>query len=214
MRLTFSSRILPDMKQANTCIATIVIGKRYQQDYDRFCRSRLERYCARHGYDLKVLPSMIRELPGKKLTWQKILLPELPWWRTYGQVCIMDSDILVAKDAPSLPIIPAGRIGCVPDKLPDQINSGILVYAPGQAVAECFAEALEDPEPYWDQRALSRVMRKRGMETMIDPRFNRLCFFRCRSLPATLFKRHWFYHVCGGKSKARAVHGWLKLSGR
>jgi hypothetical protein len=199
------------MNQANTCVATLVIGDAYRRDFDRFCRSRLECYCARYGYDLKVLPSVIRELPGKKLTWQKILLPELPWWQDYNQVCVMDSDILVATDAPALPVILADRIGCVPDKLRDQVNSGVLVYAPGRAVAECFAEALKDPEPYWDQRALSKVMRERSMETMIDPRFNRQVFLRCRSLPATLFKHHWFYHACAGKSKAWAIHYWLRL---
>jgi hypothetical protein len=202
------------MNQANTCVATIVIGDAYLRDFNRSCRSRLERYCARHGYDLKVLSSVIRNLPGKKLTWQKILLPELPWWQDYDQVCVMDSDVLVANDAPALPVIPAGQIGCVPDKLPDQINSGVLVYAPGRAVAECFAEALKDTDPLWDQRALSRVMRERGMETMIDPRFNRQVFLRCRSLPATLFKRHWLYHACADKSKARAIHYWLRLCGR
>ncbi len=202
------------VKQANTCLATIVIGESYRRAFDRYCRSRLERYCARHGYDLKILTSVIRELPGKKLTWQKVLLPELPWWKGYGQICIMDSDVLVANDAPALPVIPADRIGCVPDKLPDQINSGVLIYAPGRAVADCFAEALEDPEPFWDQRALSRVLRDRGMETRIDPRFNRQFYFRCRSLPSSLFARHWFYHACAGKGKIKLIHNWLTLFGR
>lgn len=202
------------MNQASTCMATIVVGERYWRGFGRFCRARLERYCERHGYDLKILTSVIRALPGKKFTWQKTLLPELPWWPGYDQICVLDSDILVATDAPALPVIAAGRIGCVPDKLPDQINSGVLVYAPGQAVADLFAKALEDPEPYWDQRALSRVMRERGMEFALDPRFNRQFYLRCRSLPASLFGRHWFYHALSGKSKMRLIHHWLKLFGR
>jgi hypothetical protein len=202
------------MKPSHTCLATIVIGERYQRDFNRFCRSRLEHYGARWGYDTRVLTAAIRDLPGKKLTWQKLLLPELPWWSDYGQICIMDSDILVSHDAPALPVIPSGRIGCVPDKLANQINSGVLVYAPGHAVADCFAKALEDPDPYWDQRALSRVMRERGMETTIDPRFNRQFYLRCRSLPASLFKRHWFYHACADKSKTSLIHHWLQFVGR
>lgn len=202
------------MKQENTCVTTIVIGKNYQRDFDQYCRARLEDYCSRHRYDLKIMTSVIRDLPGKKLTWQKILLPELAWWRNYGQVCIMDSDILVARDAPPLPVVPVGRIGCVADKLPNQVNSGVLVYAPGEAVADCFAEALQDPEPFWDQRALSRVMRQRNMETVIDRRFNRQFFIRCRSLPSSLFGQHWFYHACAGKSKMCFLHHWLTLSGR
>lgn len=202
------------MNQANTCLVTIVIGDAYQRHFDCFCHSRLERYSARCGYDLKILSSEVRKLPGKSLTWQKVLLPELSWWQEYSQICVMDSDILIANDAPPLPVIPSGQIGCVLDKLPDQINSGVLVYAPGRAVSDCFAEALKDPEPYWDQRVLSKIMRERGMEMLIDPRFNRQFFLRCRSLPATLFKRHWFYHACAGKSKTRAIHYWLRLCGR
>lgn len=202
------------MKQVKTCVTTLVIGKNYQAAFDRFCRSRLERYCARYGYDLKILTTAIRELPGKKLTWQKILLPELPWWREYDQICILDADILVSADAPALPVIPAGLIGCVPDKLPDQINSGVLIYAPGPAVADCFAETLKDPEPYWDQRVLSNVMRARRMETRIDPRFNRLFFFRCRSLLSSLFGRHWFYHALSNKRKMGIIHYRLQWVGR
>ncbi len=202
------------MKQARTCVTTIVIGERYQRDFDRFCRARLERYCDRHGYDVRVLTDAICDLPGKKLTWQKILLPQLPWWSHYDQICMMDSDILVSNDAPSLPVVPPGRIGCVPDKLPGQINSGVLVYAPGEAVADCFAETLKDPEPFWDQRALSRVMRERNMETTLDERFNRQVFLRCRSLPSTLFRRHWFYHALSDKSKIVLIHRWLKMAGR
>lgn len=202
------------MKQVKTCVTTLVIGKDYQAAFDQFCRSRLERYCARHGYDLKILTSAIRDLPEKKLTWQKILIPELSWWQDYDQICVMDADIVVSSDAPVLPIIPADLIGCVPDKLPEQINSGVLIYAPGQAVADCFAETLKDPEPYWDQRALSKVMRARKMERWIDPRFNRLFFFRCRSLPASLLGRHWFYHAISDKRKLSMIHYGLKCVGR
>ncbi len=202
------------MNQENTCIVTLVIGKQYQHDFDRFCRARLESYCTRHEYDLKILTSVLRDLPGKKLTWQKTLIPEMPWWREYDQICIMDSDILVANDAPALPVVPAGRIASVPDKLPNQINSGVLIYAPGDVVAECFAEALNDPEPYWDQRVLSRIIRQRRMGVVLDTRFNRQFFIRCTSLPYSLFGRHWFYHALSNKRKMGILHHWLRLVGR
>jgi hypothetical protein len=191
-----------------------MIGETYQHSFDRFSRERLERYCARHGYDLKILTTVIRELPGKKLTWQKILLPELPWWKDYEQVCVLDSDILVAYDAPALPVIPHGKIGCVQDKLPNQINSGVLVYHPDETIATVMKEALKDNEPYWDQRALSQAMAPQSMALTIDSRFNRLFFFKCWSFPASLLRRHWFYHACSSKAKLRLIHFWLKLTAR
>ena len=202
------------MPQTTTCLATIMIGETYQHSFDRFSRERLERYCARHGYDLKILTTVIRELPGKKLTWQKILLPELPWWKDYEQVCVLDSDILVAYDAPALPVIPHGKIGCVQDKLPNQINSGVLVYHPDETIATVMKEALKDNEPYWDQRALSQAMAPQSMALTIDSRFNRLFFFKCWSFPASLLRRHWFYHACSSKAKLRLIHFWLKLTAR
>jgi hypothetical protein len=202
------------MRQTTTCIATIVIGETYQQSFDRFSRERLVQYCARHGYDLKILTTIIREVPGKKLTWQKILLPELPWWKDYEQVCVLDSDILIARDAPALPVIPHGKIGCVLDKLPNQINSGVLVYRPDEPIAACMKEALKDNEPYWDQRALSQTMAPQNMALLIDKRFNRLFFFMCWTFLASLFQHHWFYHACASKTKLRFIHAWLKLTGR
>lgn len=202
------------MSQKKTCVATIVIGDKYQRSFDHFSRARLERYCARHGYDLKLLTTVIRALPGKKLTWQKILLPELAWWTDYEQVCVLDSDILVAHDAPALPVIPHGKIGCVPDKLPDQINSGVLIYHPDETIAACMKEALKDDDPFWDQRALSQAMEPQHMALTIDSRFNRLFFFKCWSLPASLFQSHWFYHACASKTKLHFIHYWLKLIGR
>ena len=202
------------MPQKTTCIATIVIGETYQLSFNRFSRERLERYCARHGYDLKILTTVSRQLPGKKLTWQKILLPELPWWKDYEQVCVLDSDILVAYDAPALPVIPHGKIGCVQDKLPNQINSGVLVYHPDETIATVMKEALKDNEPYWDQRALSQAMAPQSMALTIDSRFNRLFFFKCWSFPASLLRRHWFYHACSSKAKLRLIHFWLKLTAR
>jgi len=202
------------MKQATTCIVTIVIGEKYQQSFDHFSRVRLERYCDRHGYDLKILTTVIRELPGKKLTWQKILLLELPWWKDYEQICVLDSDIIVATNAPALPVIPHGKIGCVPDKLPNQINSGVLIYHPDETIAACMKEALKDTDPFWDQRALSQAMEPNKMALTIDSRFNRLFFFKCWSLPGSLFRPQWFYHACASKRKLSFIHLWLKLTFR
>lgn len=197
-----------------TCIVAIVIGEAYIRDFDRFSRRRLEDYCRRHGYDLKVLTEPVRALPGRKYTWQKLCLHDLPWWRGYGQVAFLDADILVARDAPPLPVIPPGKIGGVPDKLPYQMNSGVLVYHPDERIASCFDEALLDQDPFWDQKALTRVMLHRYMEEPIDTRFNRQFYFKCRTLWSSLFRRQWFYHACHGKIKLPFISLWLRLTCR
>ncbi len=202
------------MTHPHTCVVSIVVGERYLADFDRMSRARLERYCARHGYDLKIITEPVRDLPGKKFTWQKLLLPECDWWRGYEQVCFLDADILIAKDAPALPVIPPGKIGGVPDKLPYQMNSGLLVYHPDDRIASCFAEALEDQDPFWDQKALTRVMLHRRMEQPIDPRFNRQFYFKCRTFWSSLFRRQWFYHACHGKIKLPFIAFWLRLTFR
>ena len=202
------------MSKPNTCVVSIVVGEAYLEAFNHYSRARLEAYCQRHGYDLKILTEPIRDLPGKKFTWQKLLLPECDWWRDYDQVCFMDSDILVAKDAPVLPVISDGKLGGVPDKLPYQMNSGVLIYQPSDAIADCFREALEDEDPFWDQKALTRVMLHRWMEDPIDNRWNRQFYFKCWSVLGSLFRRQWFYHACHGKSKLPLLSLWLKLTFR
>ncbi len=195
-----------------TALCTIVVGPAYIAAFDKYCRRRFLRYAERHGYDPIILNQPVRELPGRKLTWQKLCLPDLPWWKDYEQVAFVDADILIARDAPALPIMPPGKIGGVPDKLPYQINSGVLVYHPDEAIRSLFEEALLDTDPFWDQRALTRVMLYRRMEKLIDSRFNRQFYFQCWTLWSSLFCRQWFYHACHGKIKMPFIHTWLALT--
>lgn len=195
-----------------TALVTIVVGAPYLEAFDRYSRRRFENYAARHGYEPIVLTEPVRDLEGKKFTWQKLCLPDLPWWRDYDQVAFLDADILIARDAPALPVMPPGKVGVVPDKLPFQVNSGVLVYHPDDAIKSLFDEALLDGDPFWDQRALSRVMFYRRMEKLIDPRFNRQFYFACWSIFSSLFRRQWFYHACHGKIKLPFISAWLGLT--
>jgi len=196
----------------STALVTIVVGAPYLEAFDRYSRRRFENYAARHGYEPIVLTEPVRDLEGKKFTWQKLCLPDLPWWRDYDQVAFLDADILIARDAPALPVMPPGKVGVVPDKLPFQVNSGVLVYHPDDAIKSLFDEALLDGDPFWDQRALSRVMFYRRMEKLIDPRFNRQFYFACWSVFSSLFRRQWFYHACHGKIKLPFISAWLGLT--
>lgn len=197
-----------------TALVTIVVGAPYLEAFDRYSRRRFEAYARRHRYDPIVLTEPVRDLPGKKFTWQKLCLPDLPWWRDYDQVAFLDADILIARDAPALPVMPPGKVGVVPDKLPFQVNSGVLVYHPDETIKSLFDEALQDDDPFWDQRALSRVMFYRRMEKLIDGRFNRQFYFACWSIFSSLFRRQWFYHACHGKIKLPFISAWLGLTMR
>ena len=201
-----------------TALVAIVIGERYRALYDQYIRTRFERYAQRHGYELKLVEQPLLDLPGKKFTWQKLCLPAAPWFGTYDRLAVLDSDILIANDAPALPEVPDGKVGLVADKgtaqMPVQYNSGVLVYRPTAAVAEAFAEARRDPEPFWDQWALTRVLRERHMDYLIDRRFNRLVYVRCWSFPGTVFRKHWFYHALCGKSKLDLADRLLRWQGR
>ena len=199
---------------SKTALCTLVVGAPYIAAFDRYARRRFEAYARRHGYDPIILTEPVRDLPGRKLTWQKLCLQDLPWWREYDQVVFVDADILIARDAPALPIMPVGKIGGVPDKLAYQINSGVLVYHPDDAIQSLFEEALLDTDPFWDQRALTRVMLYRRMEKLIDRRFNRQFYFHCWSLFGSLFRRQWFYHACHGKIKMPFIALWLRLTFR
>jgi hypothetical protein len=197
-----------------TALVTIVIGDAYQRLYDRYIRERFEAYAKRHGYDLHVIDAPIRALAGKKPTWQKLCLMDLPWFSDYDQIAFVDADILIARDAPALPVIAKGKVAGVADKLPYQMNSGVLVYSPGPEIAAVFEAALLDTDPFWDQKALTRELLYRRMEEPLDARFNRQFYFKCWTLPGSLFRRHWFYHACHGKTKLPFLSAWLTLQGR
>lgn len=204
----------PPSSPLRTCVVTVVIGAQYLRDYDRHARKRFEAYCTRHGYDLKVIDTVIRDLPGKKFTWQKQCLMDLPWFADYDQIAYLDADILIARDAPPLPVIPPGKLAAVPDKLPLQLNSGVLIFQPGPEVVAAFEASLLDEDPFWDQKALTRELVCRNMVHLLDRKFNRQFYIACWSLPGSLLRRHWFYHACHGKSKLRLIGLWLALTRR
>lgn len=197
-----------------TAIVTIVIGDRFRALYDRYARARFDDYARRHGYDLRVITDVVRDIPGKKLTWQKLCLGDQPWFRDYDRIACLDSDILIARDAPALPEVPPGRVGCVLDKGPFQINSGVLIYRPGAEIVALFEEALEDPDPFWDQKALTEVLKARDRYHLIDPRFHRMVYVRCWSFFGSVFGRHWIYHALHGKRKLDLIERLLELQGR
>lgn len=195
-------------------LVTIVIGQKYTELFDEFSRSRFEDYARRHGYETLVVDKPIRELPGKKLTWQKCCLHDLEWVRSMDMVAFLDSDILIAKDALALPLVEPGKVGGVMDKPPAGLNSGVLVFRPGKEVAAMFEESLLDPDPFWDQVALDRVLRKNNALQLLDPRFHCMFYVRSWRIFGAVFGRNWIYHSLHGKSKLTIISRLLAIQGR
>jgi len=197
-----------------TGLVTIVVGQKYMDLFNEFSRERFESYARRHGYDPLIITEPVRELPGKKLTWQKCCLHDLEWTRSMDMVAFMDSDTLIAKDAPALPVVEAGKIGGVMDKPPAGLNSGVLLFRPGDRVKAIFDEALLDPDPFWDQVALDRVLRREGALQLIDPRFHCMFYVRSWRIFPAVFRRNWIYHSLHGKSKLALISRLLAVQGR
>ncbi|MEI8313534.1 MAG: hypothetical protein WCH98_22525 [Verrucomicrobiota bacterium] len=118
-------------------LVTIVIGQKYTELFNGFSRSRFEYYARRHGYETLVVDKPIRELPGKKLTWQKCCLHDLEWVRSMDMVAFLDSDILIAKDAPALPLVEPGKVGGVMDKPRPDSTAGSWFSVPARKSPRC-----------------------------------------------------------------------------
>jgi hypothetical protein len=205
----------PKKTELKTCIAVIAIGEKCLQPYNRYIRQRFENYAMTHNYEMKFTDRVIRDLPGKQFTWQKLCLHDMSWFSDFDQIAYLDSDIFIAADAPPLPVIEAHKIGLVPDNgEPFQFNSGVLIFKPDASIADVFEESLKDGDYKWDQKALTRVLMARNMAVRIDSKFNRLVYIRNQSIVSTLFGRHWFYHALGGKSKLPIINALLAMQGR
>jgi hypothetical protein len=197
-----------------TRLVTIVIGDAYQRDFARYGRDRFFAYAKRHGYVPEIISAPIRELPGKALTWQKLCLPSLPWFNRGDRVVCIDSDVLITADAPAFPAVPDGTVGGVLDKGPYQLNSGVMTYRASSEIADIFAEALTDTDPYWDQKALTNVLRGREKFVPVDERFHCMFYLRSLTLARSLLRRHWFYHALSSKRKLVLIERLLAAQGR
>lgn len=202
------------MNQPKTKLVTIVIGDAYIRDFDTMARERFEHYAGRCGYDPVIITEPIREIPGKKLTWQKLCLHDLPWFQEGPKVICLDSDLLIARDAPPFPDVPDGYVGAVLDKGDIGINSGVLVYQASLQIAAIFEECHKDPDPFWDQFALNRVLRERDRFYPIDPRFHCMFYVRSWTIFRSLFRRYWLYHSLSSKRKLALIRLQLQLQGR
>lgn len=177
-------------------------------------RKRFEDYAERCGYETLVITEPIRDLPKRKFTWQKLCMQDLPWFGDGRQVICIDSDILIARDAPPFPDVPDGMVAGVLDKEPQGLNSGVLSYRATPEIAELMDLCHADPDPFWDQRALWKLLQEQGRFMPLDKRYHCMFYMRSWSLFNSLFGHNWLYHSLGSKRKLKFIETLLKMQGR
>jgi hypothetical protein len=101
-------------------LVSLILGSRYQRQFQAHCYARWKAYTARHGLDLVLFTEPLdvsNRAQARSAAWQKCLAVTNPTVRKYDQVAWVDSDILINPEtAPSLfDSVPLDRIGAVAD---------------------------------------------------------------------------------------------------
>ena len=80
------------------CIATLTLGKKYEDYFNKYSRKGWEEYSHKYKMDLKVIniPLDISLRASKRSpAWQKLLILSQPWSKQYEQIVWIDSDIVI-----------------------------------------------------------------------------------------------------------------------
>lgn len=98
-------------------VATVAIGEDYRSAYAAIFRPSVERYVARHGYDLVVFEDF---LPGaadrrnEHANFEKLRVPFHERVAGYDRVMVLDIDVLVSASAPPFGALDfGGQVGIV-----------------------------------------------------------------------------------------------------
>jgi len=96
-------------------IATVALGENHQSAYASIFRPSVERYVARHGYDLVVLQESLRGLDEQPvIPFEPLRVPFHERFRDYDRVMVLDVDVLISAGAPPFHTLDLGeRIGVV-----------------------------------------------------------------------------------------------------
>lgn len=98
-------------------IATSAIGNAHQAEYAAIFRPSVERYVARHGYDLLVFDDHVGETPDRDprvIHLESLRMPFLDVVQRYDRLMVVDVDVLITAHAPPLEELDLGTaIGVV-----------------------------------------------------------------------------------------------------
>lgn len=102
------------MKKA---IVTLIVGKRYKANFNKYCQSLWSLYAKKHGFDLIVIDDYLDNSPraqSRSVAWQKCLILSHPDVQKYDQVVWVDSDIMINPCSPDICAnVPIEKIGVV-----------------------------------------------------------------------------------------------------
>ena len=83
------------MKKA---IVTLVVGKKYEEMFNVYCKDNWQKYCEIFDYDLIVIKKTLdksQRALERSVAWQKLLILSQEWSDKYDQIVWIDSDILI-----------------------------------------------------------------------------------------------------------------------
>ncbi len=84
-------------------IATLTIGKKYQDMFNLYFRPSVESYCKKYDIDLITVDEPFESFEQKAdLCCQKILIPSQEWAQKYDAICVIDSDIIISPSAKNI----------------------------------------------------------------------------------------------------------------
>ena len=93
--------------RTNNYICSIVFGKEFYKDYQKYSLPFVKKYCENHGLGLIIFEKDLISKKSefwKKATWQKMLVGDYlkKKIKNVKNVCMMDVDILVNPEAPNI----------------------------------------------------------------------------------------------------------------
>lgn len=106
------------MKKNIKAIVTLIVGKKYEEMYEKYCRKSWEDYSEKYSYDLILLKDSLdnsQRSRNRSIAWQKLLILSQSWSKDYEQIVWLDSDIIVnSRNAPCVAsLVPINKIGGV-----------------------------------------------------------------------------------------------------
>lgn len=98
-------------------LATLALGRRYEQRWRRVCEPMWRAYAERHGYEVICLTAPLDDgerARARSPAWQKCLVLEQPFALDFDRVVWVDADVAIRPDAPPIHAgVPRELVGAV-----------------------------------------------------------------------------------------------------
>ena len=163
-----------------TLVAMVSVGTRsHLTDYSF---TRLSKWAARQGYSATLIKESLHA-PEQLPHYSKLYVHKR--FPGFDRYCIVDDDLMISINAPSLPELPSGHVGLAKDAEQHHTtadfvdwtgNTGFIVYDSAAAYLLDEATKIGDVKTIWpfktDQPALNKVLWEQQKIVMLDQRWN------------------------------------------